>query len=467
MCAVVGLVASAWACSASDLGGLGQEETEVSFDASLPHDEAGHDGNGSGLDGGSDVRTRGEDTGYVSYDAGYYSFDSGYQDGAYDSGYQDGAYDSGYQDGAYDSGYQDGAYDSGYQDGAYDSGYQDGAYDSGYQDGAYDAPPPDSGPLWNGGPPVLLASGENQPLVLALDDLNMYWANSAGVILDCPLAGCPKNSPTLLAFEATFYSSNSLAAGSSTAFFPNGGNGGVIDSCASGGCGLSPTTYWAEADPDAGPNVFSSYTTFSVISDSSNVYFTDGESVYSCPIGSTCPSATVLATAANDESFGDQLAVDAGEVFYQVETYAGGWSIRAVSNTGGTSRLVCNHLEPLLTYGGNGVVFGSNAMVASGGYVYFTPVNSYYNPFIYACPEAGGTATLFTTDESPSGLAADGASLYWTNDSTPGSVGTCALGAVCKGSMTVASGQNDPLAIAVNSAAVFWTTQTAIYSASK
>jgi hypothetical protein len=331
-----------------------------------------------------------------------------------------------------------------------------------YDDGGYydSGPPPDAGPPWDGGAPVTIAAGEEQPESLALDDVHVYWQNSGGTVLDCPLSGCPNNVPTLLAFNGEgedYYGLQAIAAGASTAFFIT--SSASIDSCASGGCSLAPATYFA--DPGAGEfdgGIFfdgGGGSVNDVVNDSSNLYFTDSNSIYSCPIESTCPSAKSLVTT--DIGGIGVLAVSATEVFYVDESGNINQRIRAVPIAGGATRVVCKS---------SNFLYGVNSMVVAGGYVYFTTSND--SSSIYQClASGGGTPTIFAIDEAPYGLATDGASLYWTNNSSRGLIGTCPIGASCIGSRTIASDQKYPQAIAVNSIAVYWTTQTGIYSATK
>jgi hypothetical protein len=328
----------------------------------------------------------------------------------------------------------------------------DGEFDSG--------PPPDAGPPWDGGAPVTIAAGEQQPESLALDDVHVYWQNSGGTVLDCPLSGCPNNVPTLLAFNGegeNYYGLQAIAAGASTVFFIT--SSASIDSCGSGGCSLAPATYFADPGSDQFDGGFffdgGGGSVNNVVNDSSNLYFTDSNSIYSCPIESTCPAAKNLITT--DVGGIGVLAVSATEVFYIDESGNLNQRIRAVPIAGGATRVVCKS---------SNFLYGVNSLVVAGGYVYFTTSND--SSSIYQClATGGGTPTIFAIDEAPYGLATDGASLYWTNNSSKGLIGTCPIGASCIGSRTIASGQKYPQAIAVNSTAVYWTTQTGIYSAAK
>ena len=352
----------------------------------------------------------------------------------------------------FDSGFDSEPFDGEFFDvEPFDGGFFDGDDgDPGDGDFFDSEPAPDAGPPWNGGAPVTLAAGE-QPVSLAIDTANVYWENNGGAVADCPLSGCPNNTPTFLVGGGGGFFSESIAAGSSIAFFAVSGS---VDSCASGGCSFTPAPYWTEPEFDeGGAGDAGGGFVNDIISDSTNLYFTDGLSVYSCPIASTCSSPTALLTTGSGAF--EQLAVNAGDVFYVNDDTATP-SLHAVPITGGATRLVCK----------SDLLWDINSIVASSAYVYFTTGDD--SSSIYQCPAAGGgKPTVFASDEFPYGLAADGANLYWTNNANPGVIGTCPLGPACMGSRTVASGQDNPAAIAVNATAVYWTTTTAIRSATK
>jgi hypothetical protein len=244
-----------------------------------------------------------------------------------------------------------------------------------------------------------------------------------------------------------FGSYQTLATGVGLAYFIDV-NGNIVD-CSGGACGNSPTTYTGTSDEDSG--FFDGIE--QLITDGSNVYWTDSVSVYQCPLGATCGSPLELITSSNADI--GPLAVSSTEVYY---ADAGEFtqSIRAVAIGGGPARHVCV----------SGLLQDVATMVWTPEYVYFTTGED--PTAIYQCASGGGSSpTVYFSDSSPYGLAADGTNLYWTNDVDPGNVATCALGATCGASRTIASNQNDPLAIAVNATSVYWTTANAVYRATK
>jgi hypothetical protein len=426
---IAGFMAGAWACGATALvaetPGDDEGDAEQALDGHVtpfPFDS------GFGFDGGSPFDNESFESGFGS--EGGFGFEGGF-------GLEGGV---------------------GFEGGSFDGDFPPEA-DLGPDGDFFGSSPPDAGPPWDGGGPTAIATAE-QPISLAIDEAHVYWQNSGGTVLDCPLSGCPGNVPTLLAFNGGGYyaigyddSSEFIAARSSSAFFITSSDG--IAACGSAGCNLTPTTYWADSDDDAGSFDGGGGSVRAVVTDSSSVYFCDSAAIHACPIGSTCSSARTLASG----NFG-HLALTDTEVFYVDLGEGGAERIRAVPIAGGAPRLVCASSSTL-------ILDAIGPMVVSGGYVYFAPTNSHS---IYECPAAGGgTPTVFAGDAlGYGGLAADGASVYWAQNLGSGSsIGTCPIGATCIGSRTVASGQDNPRAIAVNSTAVYWTTQTAIYSATK
>ncbi len=458
MLVVAGLVLGTWACgAATELERQGLDDE----DASPP--EAAPPFDGPFREGGYEA---GEGGGYEDV----YEYESGFEDSPYpgDTSPPHDGYSPPYDvytppyDGYYPppfDGYYPPPYDGYYPpyDGYYPpfDGYYPPPYDTGYEaypppDDVYPPPfdvgAPDSGPPWDGGLPVAIATHED-PVALALDDTYVYWVNSGGTVLDCPVAGCPSNVPTILALDAEGYGSQTLAAGDLTAFFVDTSYN--IDTCAGAGCGLAATKY--ESGEVEGGLYYYFYD--SLITDSANTYFTEGSTIYSCPLGATC-SAPVSLHTVTKSSVG-LLAVSSANLFFVREGYSAD-SIRSVPIGGGSSTLVCD----------SSTLADAESMVYAGGYVYFT---SGYTPgTIYQCLAAGGgSPTVYATDTQPYGLATDGTNLYWTNYAGSASVATCAVGATCTSPRTVASGQDYPTSIAVNAASVFWITETDIYAAAK
>src|SRR5580658_4318646 len=109
-----------------------------------------------------------------------------------------------------------------FESGVFDAGgSDDGGSDSGSFDGessdaaALDGAEPDAGPAWGGGAPGIMASAEQPPIGLAVDDTRVYWLSPNTDVLECPVAGCPGNMPTLLASGVGDGYAYAIAAGAS------------------------------------------------------------------------------------------------------------------------------------------------------------------------------------------------------------------------------------------------------------
>ncbi len=324
----------------------------------------------------------------------------------------------------------------------------------------------DAGPPWDGGPTTTIATGEN-PVSLVADDVNVYWVNSGYTVVDCPVSGCPGNVPNLLALNGIGYgyADDLTVTGGSVYYLATSY---AIDDCAVAGCALTPTTYEPGIAFDAGVDAgldggldggafdggFLSI--YALASDAANVYFSDGTSLLQCPVAATCAAPLTLAKVAAGDLM-SAPALSATEVFYCDSGFSTS-SIQAVPVGGGAPRTVCT-LAP-------SSFVSLTALLYAGSYVYF--VDAYDPHSIYECPAAGGgMAAVYWSDVAPTGLATDGARLFWTNNASSGDVGTCAIGATCTSPSTVATAQDYPTSIAVNSSSVFWATATAVYAAAK
>jgi hypothetical protein len=326
---------------------------------------------------------------------------------------------------------------------------------------------PGTWPPWDGGAPkVFLSSAEVYEL--ALDDTNVYWSQGGGVV-DCPVSGCPGHLPLLLSDRSNYkYTIEDIAVGASTVFFFGPQSLQVpleILSCGSGGCFDSPSTLWASPGASDGGNGVQSDLSPFLVTDTSNVYFTDGASLYACPVGTSCPSPFVLLSGSIDPL--GPLAVSGGDLYY-VDSSPSAMLLRAIPITGGTPRVVCE----------SSALAGAASLVVAGGYAYFTSYcracsNQCYpsSAPIFQCPADGSSPTpaVFVTDVDPTALAADGSSLYWTNwPDGASTVATCALGAYCADPRLVGSVQDYvSINLAVNASAVFWAGQETLYWAAK
>jgi hypothetical protein len=316
--------------------------------------------------------------------------------------------------------------------------------------------PPDDGALPDGmsrdaGAGITTVAVGQSPQALALDGTYVYWENATGTVVDCPLAGCPTlSSPSVLVTSAVPPDNlEELAVGASTAYFVGASEN--LDYCAGSGCSDSPAVFWPASEGDDGP-----YPT--MIADSTNLYYTDAfGNIWLEPLGGG--AATSMLELLDGFS---TLALSPTELYLA----QGSGSFLTILATPVCSMLTCNEIKRTVCT--SSTLFSGDipAMVVTDDYVYFT--TSADPSSIYECPSDGsGAPSVYVTDVAPYGLATDGTRLFWTSYVSSGTVASCAASATCASAKTIASGQDEPLAIAVNGTAVFWTTSTAVYEAPK
>ncbi len=322
-------------------------------------------------------------------------------------------------------------------------------------------PPPDADASPVDGaapPPTTLASGQT-PQMIAADDTNVYWLNGDGSLLSCPTSGCPGGVGTLLASNGpglgySGYPGEIAVYAASTVYYAD--NTLNVSDCASTGCGLAPTTYAAGTIDASFPFEGEPF----IVTDATNVYFSDGADLFQCPALASCSGPIVLATWEAVDGGAHWLlgpiAVSPTEVYYAVQ-----WpipKILAVPIGGGPTRTVCEEFGPM----------APSEFVYAGAYVYFID-HHYAMTEIQACASDGSSfsPTTYVTDTGPMGLATDGVNVYWGNDALSTHVSRCAVGAACAAPYDIATGQDIPSAVAVNSTTVFWITETEVNSAPK
>jgi hypothetical protein len=324
-------------------------------------------------------------------------------------------------------------------------------FDTSHPFDAHDgAPPFDVMPPRDSGTTVTIATDQS-PQALVLDDTYVYWENATGSVVNCPLSGCPiLDAPSILALNGSAASNlEELAVGDSFAYFVD--TSGNVDTCASGGCAGSPSLFWAANDKR-----------HVLLTDPTNVYVVRGKAggVWLSPLSSL--SKGEVAFSASGGAY--VLAATSTELYWADD---GGSTQSVLARiTTGCTLLSCTS-PPVRTVCASATLLSAvEAMVVAGGYVYFT--TSADPTSIYQCPSSGGgSPSVYATDVAPYALAADGANLYWTNYVASGTVARCPLGAACSFSTTIASKQDQPLAIAANATSAYWTTATAVYEAPK
>jgi len=185
------------------------------------------------------------------------------------------------------------------------------------------------------GSPTPIATGQDVPDAVFVDDQNVYWTDvgntSNGSVMSCALGGCGGN-PTQLAAAQPFLSGIVAAAGNVywTTYYT-----GTVMACAIAGCGGQPTAIAsAQYDPAE------------IAADAVNVYRRnlDG-AVQRCALGGCDAPLQIGSGAPVGEDTGD-VAVDAGTVYWT--TYDPNGSLHARRSDAGapSTALACGVYWP-------------------------------------------------------------------------------------------------------------------------
>jgi hypothetical protein len=286
--------------------------------------------------------------------------------------------------------------------------------------------------------PTVLATELVMPASIAVDGTNVYFTNwpgssapSSGVFA-CPLAGCATTPTQLVSNQDVADWLQDLVLVQGALYWGAGTDG--VRRCTASGCSAAPGQFATATDAIA-----------TVATDGADIFWgtQTGGRILKCPAGATCASPTTLATVAG--GWVSSVAVDDKNVYWiDVSTQ----TINAVPKGGGAVTVVATD------------TFSPIALVATGGIVYWTNGSA-----VMSAPRGGGTAIAFLVDQAPYAIATDGVSIYWTNYSSgvKGTVRKCAVGNQCTTVATIAAGQDEAFALAIDATNVYWTSNDQIH----
>jgi hypothetical protein len=291
--------------------------------------------------------------------------------------------------------------------------------------------------------PAVLATCQQLPTALALDDASVVWINQGvvdfvgghkvpttykdGALMRCAASGC-QGVPSPIAVGLNEVWTQSFAiAGSASIYMRETGGGTTIFTTNDFECTTAPTGFAGFGYTFAADETTLFYTTW------------NGNAVNACSaVG--CVSPTVLWTAPTPNIFTMGIAVDATDVYWTTshgEIYRCG-----KSGCAGTPTLVTHTLA------------GMDAIAVDDANVYAAGAG------LLSCPKSGcAQPTVLTIVDLPTSfLVTDGLNLYWPRVTTlfpaHGAVFRCAVSGCSAPELIAAADQ--PGGIAIDATHIYW-----------
>jgi hypothetical protein len=325
-------------------------------------------------------------------------------------------------------------------------------------------------PVDGGAPSVLAAQTPGAPTAITVDATSVYWGTAGGMFMDgvfkAPLAGGA--ATTLVATGQDDV--EGIAVDSTSVYWSDFGGGNLLSVPIGGG---SPSTIAAGARGMNG---------LAVSGQSAYVTFGSG-AVASVPIGGGTP--TTLAVGQPQPA---GIAVDSTRVYWDTQfglgailaAPLGGGAPATIANTSSGSTIFAINATTVTWLGPEGILYAApldggmpmgtilSVLMAPASAIAVDTTSAYWgatlgSPVVVSAPLDGGGAMGTMIASSPgsvTALAVNASSVYWT--STPGDAGavfSVPLGATIDAgpAPTALAAGNNPLGIAVDSTAVYWT----------
>lgn len=280
-----------------------------------------------------------------------------------------------------------------------------------------------------------IASNQDGPVELALQDGNLYWGNDGGAkgpsvanISTAPVSGCTarvlfpnRTAVRGFAFDATqIYFSR---------FVFN-----IVESCVLGGsCSGNFTN--AQESGAAG-----------IATDATTVYWATYNTGFlrTSPLGDRGTGSTLVM----GETRPDGVALDATSLYWTTNTPTGG-TVRKVAKTGGTpATLADTQANP-------------HRIAVAGGFVYWTDQGdgTANTGSVHRVPVDGGAITTYADHQpSPYAIAVDDRYVYWTDQGTGQSDGAVMRAPLAGGApMAVVVHEANPTGLAISSSCLYFT----------
>ena len=311
---------------------------------------------------------------------------------------------------------------------------------------------------------VVVASGQEGPVAIAVDGVNVYWMNlgrnattdpkaplgwTGGQVLKCPAAGCG-GAPVVLASNLAQDDSTEAPApfaSDGVSVYWSADSGPRLVKCGVGGCGDQPEVLAPQGAQ--GLAVFQG-----------SVYWTEfSAELYACPIAG-CGSSEATLWSAGYSLCDVGVAVDTSGIY---------WVAQAPNTLFGCPLGGCAG-GPTVLMAGSADVADVRQVALDAHNVYFTDGNPLQLGMILACAKSGCGATpavLASGLDAPIAIATDGIDVYWTEAGADfvagapvtgaGLVRKCAVAGCGNAPINVATGLTAPGAIALDDANVYWT----------